>query len=396
MEPEFQAPATHVAQEQPLNTPEVGVTPNPVTPVEPAGPDAPEASGLRWVFMGRQGLRAGWSVLVFLLLYGLFLAALATVATLITKRVLHTHVPTTFTAMTVFVSDLFSVLALVGAGAILARIEHRRSFLAFNLTGPRRLPHFLGGIVAGFAALSLLVGALAWGGWLHFGATALAGNQIFIYGGLWGAAFLMVGCSEEGTFRCFLLSALTRGINFWWALGTVGAVCLFLVLTAKGNGVWGVYVMALLGLAPCLWLHLKKAEGAGFWQAAWVTSTLFGFLHTGNNGENWVGIFAAAAIGFVFCVSVRLTGSAWWAIGCHAAWDWGETYFYGTADSGNLAVGHYLTSSPAGNALWSGGADGPEGSVLVLGAILLLLLALIAIYGRKKAAVPEPLATAAA
>jgi hypothetical protein len=34
--------------------------------------------------------------------------------------------------------------------------------------------------------------------------------------------------------------------------------------------------------------------------------------------------------------------------------------------------------------LWSGGADGPEGSVLVLGIILLLLAALIAIYGRKR------------
>ena len=134
-------------------------------------------------------------------------------------------------------------------------------------------------------------------------------------------------------------------------------------------------------------VHIKKAARSGFWQAAWVTSTLFGFIHTGNNGENWIGIFAAAAIGFVFCVSVWVTGSAWWAIGCHAAWDWAETYFYGTADSGFAAKGHFLTTSPAGAAIWSGGADGPEGSLLVLGAILLLLLALLAIYGRKRKSV---------
>ena len=142
----------------------------------------------------------------------------------------------------------------------------------------------------------------------------------------------------------------------------------------------------LLGLVPCLLLHLKRVEGSGFWQAAWVTSTVFGFIHTGNNGENWIGIFAAAAIGFVFCVSIWVTGSAWWAIGCHAAWDWAETYFYGTADSGLPAQGHYLTTSPAGNVFWSGGADGPEGSVLVLGIILLLLVALLVIYGRKRVA----------
>ena len=62
-----------------------------------------------------------------------------------------------------------------------------------------------------------------------------------------------------------------------------------------------------------------------------------------------------------------------------------------------MATGHYLTTTPAGNAFWSGGTDGPEGSVLVLGIILLLLAALIAIYGRKRstalaASVAEPAA----
>jgi hypothetical protein len=131
-------------------------------------------------------------------------------------------------------------------------------------------------------------------------------------------------------------------------------------------------------------LHRKKAPSASFWQAAWLTSTLFGFIHTFNHGENWIGIFAAAAVGFVFCVSVKLTGSAWWAIGCHAAWDWAETYFYGTADSGYVANGHYLTATPVGKALWSGGSDGPEGSLLVLPVLLLMLIALTAIYGPAK------------
>jgi membrane protease YdiL (CAAX protease family) len=234
------------------------------------------------------------------------------------------------------------------------------------------------------------VGGLAAGGWLHFGPIALSGAQIFGYAALWGSCFILVGFFEEGMFRCYLQFTLTRGINFWWALAIEAGFCGYLLLRAKGNGVWGVYVIVLLGLIPCLLLELKKTQGAGFWQAAWVTSTAFGFIHTGNNGENWIGIFAAAAIGFVFCVSIWATGSAWWAIGCHAGWDWAETYFYGTADSGLPAQGHYLTTSPAGNALWSGGTDGPEGSVLVLAIILLLLIAVLAIYGRKRAAVTVP------
>jgi hypothetical protein len=254
--------------------------------------------------------------------------------------------------------------------------------------------HFIQGLAAGFVALSALIGGLALGGWLHIGPIALAGTQIFSFAVLWAGAFLLVGFVEEGTFRCYLQFTLTRGINFWWALGTNAIVCGFLVLMVKRNGTWGVYIATLLGLLPCLLLHLRKAPGAAFWQAAWVTSTLFGFIHTGNGGENPVGVFAAAAIGFVFCVSVRLTGSAWWAIGCHAAWDWAETYFYGTADSGLQAQGHYLTTIPVGNPLWSGGADGPEGSLLVLGIVLLLLVALLVVYGHRSSSVSakEPIA----
>ena len=85
-----------------------------------------------------------------------------------------------------------------------------------------------------------------------------------------------------------------------------------------------------------------------------------------------------------FCVSIWLTGSAWWAIGCHAAWDWAETYFYGTADSGLVAPGHLLTTSPAGNPLWSGGTDGPEGSLLIIPIVLLILAWLVVIYRRPK------------
>jgi hypothetical protein len=48
-----------------------------------------------------------------------------------------------------------------------------------------------------------------------------------------------------------------------------------------------------------------------------------------------------------------------------------------------VSPGHYLSTSPFGNAFWSGGTDGPEGSILVLGAILLLLVAILAIYRRR-------------
>jgi membrane protease YdiL (CAAX protease family) len=361
--------------------PQAPTAPNATTP--PFAPDS-EYRGLRWFFIGAEGLRAGWSAAIFVILWALFTIALGSAATAIARHIPHVK-PSNPTPITMLIGEVILFLSLLGAVALVALMERRR-ILDYNFRGPRPVVHFFSGLVAGFAALSALVGALVWGGWLHIGPAALHGAQIYSYAAIWGVVFLVTGIVEEGSFRGFLQFTFTRGVNFWWALGTVGAVCLILRFAVTGNGVWGVYLAALLGLFPCLILHIRKTPRSGFWQAAWAASTLFGFIHTGNGGENWIGIFAAALIGFVFCVSVRLTGSLWWAVGCHAAWDWAETYFYGTPDSGMVATGHYLTATVTGNALWSGGADGPEGSLLVLGVVLLLLVALLLIYGRKKSA----------
>jgi hypothetical protein len=354
-------------------------------PANPPSPEPAETRFLKWVLFGSQGIRVGWSVALFLLLFFLVAAVLSLVVGLLWPSFLDAK-PTELTAGTAIVQELVQVLALIGAGAICALMERRR-ILDYNLSGSHRLRHFLAGAVGGFAALSVLVGGLYAGGWLHIGATSLSGAAILRYGALWAFSFLLTGLGEEGMTRCYMLFTLTRGVNYWWALGSVASFSLFAFLNSHGSGAGGVYLMAALGVAPCLLLHLRKSPSAGFWQAAWLTSTFFGYIHTFNKGETWIGIFSAAAIGFVFCVSVRLTGSAWWAIGFHASWGWAQTFFYGTPDSGLLPKGHYLTTSPAGAALWSGGSDGPEGSLLILPVLVLILVALLLIYRR-----PKPLA----
>jgi uncharacterized protein len=366
----------------------------PLTPatLPPGGPEAPY-NDLKWIFVGPRGLRAGWSVLIF---FALLIGFMAGLGFLFAR--LHLVSRGAFTPKTAIFSELFQLIALIATVAILALIE-RRSIFDYNLRGPRRVVRFFSGFVIGFLALSTLVGGLAAGHWLSFGPATLSGSAIVKYALVWAAVFLMVGCFEEGTMRCYLQYTFSRGLNFWWAAGVIGSLCVLLLWRTKGEAAWGVYIIALLGLVPCLLLHLNRASSSGFWQAAWLTSTLFGAAHTGNNGENWIGIFAAALIGFVFCVSISVTGSAWWAIGCHAAWDWAETYFYGTADSGFVAPGHLFSTKPAGNPLWSGGADGPEGSLLVIPVVLLILIWLLIFYRRSKpvelpaTAVPEQLAS---
>jgi len=346
--------------------------------------------GIEWVFFGENGLRVGWLIGVFFLL----MKVLFRVVGFMVGTLHPTGEGGGISPLDAFISEFAGFVTMVVSVSVMAKIEGRR-ILDYNLRGANRLAHFGGGLTAGFVALSTLVGALTSGGWLHFGVVSLSGLQIVEYGAAWGCVFMLVAFVEEGTMRCYVQYTLARGMNFWWALAIVAGICLYLAVRTRGNGVWGVYVCALLGLIPCLVLHLKNAKSSGFWQAAWATSTFFGFGHTSNGGENWVGIFAAALIGFVFCVSVKVTGSAWWAIGCHAAWDWGETFFYGTADSGFTAQGHYLSSAPTGATLWSGGADGPEGSLLVIPVVLLLMTAIALLYWRAKPAAMNAGATAA-
>lgn len=82
--------------------------------------------------------------------------------------------------------------------------------------------------------------------------------------------------------------------------------------------------------------------------------------------------------------SLWRTESLWWAIGCHAAWDWAESFLFGTADSGLLTNHHLLASHPVGKPLLSGGLTGPEGSVWY-GVELIVTMLVIAFFLK-----PEP------
>lgn len=359
-------------------------------PDRPAAPlssfklDPLEPDPLNRIFFGSHGLRAGWSLLIFAFLLFVLAPVFGTFLSFLVFDVKGLSILAGSPLYTIL-GEMEWIAALLAAILIVAALEGRNP-LDYNLSGPNWLSHFLAGVAAGFLALSLLVGTLDAFGWVHFGPVALSGMRIFKYAVLWGLAFALVALFEEGTFRGYLLHTFTRGVNFWWALACIVPLCLWLALTSSGTVGWGVYAVALACFFPCLILEYRKAPRSGFWQAAWVTSVGFGFIHTFNHGETWIGILAASSIGLVFCVSVRVTGSAWWAIGCHASWDWAESYFYGTADSGFAARGHLMTTSPTGSPLWSGGAAGPEGSLLVLPVMLLLLAAVVLLYGRRKSA----------
>jgi uncharacterized protein len=318
--------------ESPLTPPES------TSPLEPVTPIAPETRFILWVFLGKGGLRAGWSVAIFMLLC-LLLSAPAFL--LSPQRGVSS---TGFTPANAVHDESLQLLPALAAFGVMLLIE-RRNWKAYFLGGSRRIWKSLSGAVIGFLAFSALLGALSLSHWITLGPSTMTASAVTRSALLWGLVFLMTAVFEEGSFRCYLLYTMARGFG---------------------------------------------SSERGFWIAALVTSALFGAVHLSNTGENQLGVFFAALIGFVLCVSVRVTGNAWWAIGFHAAWDWSETFFYGAIDSGMIAQGHLFSASPMGKVLWSGGSAGPEGSLLVLPVILLVLAFLLAVYWRSRGPLSLP------
>jgi membrane protease YdiL (CAAX protease family) len=86
---------------------------------------------------------------------------------------------------------------------------------------------------------------------------------------------------------------------------------------------------------------------------------------------------------------LRRTGSLWFAVGFHAAWDWGETFVYSVPDSGTVFPGHLLKTSLHGPGWLTGGVVGPEGSLLCFVVIGVVWVAFARRYPEVKYLAPS-------
>ncbi|HUY81308.1 MAG TPA: CPBP family intramembrane glutamic endopeptidase [Acidobacteriaceae bacterium] len=328
--------------DEPNNNPESSLSPSqepsPAPPPDlfldslPPAPPPPTERGISKIFVAPNGLiRAGWGILIF----AAVIFAAGFVISHLMRLLVHSHPHQHMAIMTPRIGILgegLSVILIVVATGVMALIE-RKSILAYGYQAAARAVRFFSGLAWGFIAISVLVLVLWASHLLVFDGLTIHGGAILKYGLLWGFMFLLVGIFEESIMRGYPQFTLTRGIGFWWS--------------------------------------------------ALIFSFLFGFGHHANPGESPVGLFSAGAIGLVFCLSLWYTGSLWWAVGFHAAWDWGESFFYGTSDSGLHVQGHLFSEHPVGKILWSGGATGPEGSLYIIPLILLIVLGMWLWWGRR-------------
>jgi uncharacterized protein len=228
------------------------------------------------------------------------------------------------------VEECLLLVAAMLPAVVLSKLEGR-SFGAYGLPARSAFgKQFWVGALWGLAAITALLVTMRGAGLFEFGTIAVNGIRAFKFAAFWGLFFLVVALYEDFLFRGYSL--------------------------------------------------LTLSEVIGFWPTAALLSLTFGLIHLGNRGESWVGALGAACIGLFFCLTLRRTGNLWFAVGMHAAWDWGESFLYSVPDSGTVAPGHLLSSSFHGNRWLTGGTVGPEGSVLVFVLIAVMWVVFARVY----------------
>lgn len=290
-------------------------------------------SVLHRIFYGPAELRVGWRLGIFLAI----VIALINATNLIVGRLLPGADSTTL----FLVFQVINFLIFLFASWIMGRIEGRRiADYGLPWRGMFR-GQFWQGVLLGFASITGLLVAMRAVGVFYFGSIAVHGTAIWKWAVVYALVFILVAVREE--FR------------------------------ARGYGLFTL------------------SAGIGFWPASIVSAAYFGYSHHGNSGEDWIGLFNASAFGLLACFLLRRTGSLWMPIGLHMAFDWGETYFYGVADSGQTLPGHLLNSSSSGPAWQSGGTVGPEGSILCTLLIVVVWLSCARWLREVKCPMPTPI-----
>lgn len=292
-------------------------------------PPQKEPSVMSTVFLGPQGLRAGWRFAIYLAAVIGLVIAFSSITRSLVPRV--KGVPPLWFFL---VGECESLAAAVIPALVLSHFE-RRPFDDYGL--PRQSAfgrNFWVGAVWGMVAITVLLAAMRGVGVFYFGGIALHGVRVLKFAAFWALFFLIVGLFEEFAMRGYSQFTLAQGI--------------------------------------------------GFWPAALLLSIAFGAIHLGNQGEAWTGALGAAAIALFFCLTLRRTGNLWFAVGMHASWDWGETFLYSVPNSGTTAPGHLMNPSFQGSRWLTGGTVGPEGSVLVFVVIAAMWILFDRVYPAKR------------
>ena len=274
------------------------------------------------------------AVLYYVLAYWVFMPLFGMVLDRIT-------LPNALSPLTTAVGE--SELLIVGliTTAIFAWHEHRRIDEYGLPVREAFRGRFWEGMAVGFVSAALVaIGMIALGG-MQVHGLALHGSALWGYAIAWLGANLLVGIAEEFWFRGYFLQTLWRGVGFWPA-----AVIIGLLFTSD---------------------HYFFKAGENVWDCI----TLF-------------------TLSVLMCYSVVRTGTLWFAVGFHVAYDYMQLFVIGTKNGSVVPTGHLLDATFNGPAWINGGVLGTEASFLMYPVIALIAIYIIVRNRGRADYVPEP------
>lgn len=209
------------------------------------------------------------------------------------------------------------------------RFFEKRPFWTLGFVSGGRLLKYARGLAIGAACFTLVVGVLALsgqiiqnpGGATASGVTGWAGSFVVL------AGWAIQGAAEEVVARGWLMNVVSARSRLW--VGVLGSVI------------------------------------------------FFAFMHGLNPGIGPLALINLALFALFASLYALREGSLWGVCAFHSAWNWMQGNVFGLSVSGGGDSGPTLFRfGLSGSALWTGGAFGPEGGLVVT---LLLLAAVLGV-----------------
>jgi uncharacterized protein len=189
-------------------------------------------------------------------------------------------------------------------------------------------------------------------------------------------------------------SRVSAGAVVGFVLFSSVLACLYLggyVHQAHFNGFAGLTTQASASLAAAVGEELLfrgaifriTEEWLGTTAALIISAVLFGAAHGLNTGATPIGVVAIALeAGALLGVAYSASRSLWLPIGMHFGWNFTEGGLFGTTVSGGQSHG-MASVTLSGPVQLTGGAFGPEASIIAIGVCLIAAI-LLGIYSVRR------------
>ncbi|MFN7995481.1 MAG: type II CAAX endopeptidase family protein [Bryobacteraceae bacterium] len=114
-------------------------------------------------------------------------------------------------------------------------------------------------------------------------------------------------------------------------------------------------------------------RAAGAWTTVVPVGVIFALMHSNNPHATWFALANTAGFGILFGYAFLRSHDIWLPIGLHFGWNFTLPLFGVNVSGLTMRLSGFTMEWSAG-ILWSGGAYGPEASILTSGVLFLLLI----------------------